>query len=436
MQQLSFEPDSLIQEFRCHVFSGCSTLKSIVIPASVRKIDGSSFANAGICSIKVATDSPSFRTDGHFLLDSVGGLVRYFGSESRVTIKRSIVALRRNCFSDCGKLRQLLFESESSLIDLEEWVFSQCTNLELIDLPASLVNIHGAAFAQAKITKISVESGHRQLRVIGDCLVDITRAKLIRYFGSSSVIILSRAIEILGSYSLAYCSNLSSLTFEPGSKLTRIERAAFVGHSFLRSIVIPASVTMIVGNVFSLSRIHDISVEEGNTHFCVIGGFLLDFTKTSLIAYFGTAATVTIAREIRVLCNSCFADCNTISRVEFESDTDLRRIEWCAFGGCSSLHTIHIPSSIESLEREWFRASCTYTGGVVFDTVEFESAESLSKMITADCVDLNGDFDVEVLNWNGDTPIPGYFVDQILPRNVVRLKKSSDSVMVSPFSNQ
>jgi hypothetical protein len=144
-----------------------------------------------------------------------------------------------------------------------------------------------------------------------------------------------------------------------------------------------------------------------------------------LIAFFGTPVTVTILREIRVLCDSCFADCDTLSRVEFESGSDIRRIEWCAFGGCSSLHTIRIPSSIESLEREWFRDSCIYAGGVVFDTVEFESAESLSKMITADCVDLTGDFDLDVLNWNGETHIPGYFVDKVLPGNVARLKKSS-----------
>jgi hypothetical protein len=56
-------------------------------------------------------------------------------------------------------------------------------------------------------------------------------------------------------------------------------------------------------------------------------------------------------------------------------------------------------------------------------------------MITADCVDLSGNFDIEVLNWSPDIRIPGYFVDQILPGNVVRLKKSSDS-LVSPFSIQ
>jgi hypothetical protein len=357
----------------------------------------------------------------------MGGLVRYFGAESRVTINGSIIALRRDCFSFCNQLRQLLFESESNLVDIEEWVFTGCTDLELTELPASLFNVHGSAFANAKITQISVSAGNPRLRIIDDFLIDITEAKLIRCFSSSSVIIVSRAIEIIGPYCFAYCDDLSNLIFEAGSNLRVIERSAFMLFSSLKSITIPASVTRIVGNVFSFLGLVHVSIEEGSSHFCMIGQFLLDFTRTSLIAYFGTAATVRIDRNIRVLCDSCICDRITLSRIEFESGSDLRRIEWCAFGGCTSLHTICIPSSIESLEREWFRLFY-FSHGVVFDTVQFESAESLSTMLVRDRVDLSGDFDIEVLNWTNETEISGYFVDAVLPGNVVRLKKSSDSV--------
>jgi hypothetical protein len=321
-----------------------------------------------------------------------------------------------------------LFESESNLVNIEEWVFSGCTDLELTDLPASLVHVHGSAFGTAKISKISVAAGNPRLRVIDNFLIDITEAKLIRCFSSSSGIILNRAIEIIGPYCFDNCDDLSNLTFESGSKLSIIERAAFARSSSLNSITIPASVTRIDGNVFSCSGIVNVSIEEGNSHFCVIGQFLLDFTRTSLIAYFGTAATVTIDRNIRVLCEYSFADRTTLSRIEFEIGTDLRRIEWCAFAGCTSFHKIWIPSSIESLEREWFRLSCFYDG-VVFDTVQFESAESLSTMLVSNRVDLSGDFDIEVFNWKDKTEIAGYFVEAILPGNIVRLKKASESLI-------
>jgi hypothetical protein len=153
--------------------------------------------------------------------------------------------------------------------------------------------------------------------------------------------------------------------------------------------------------------------------------FLLDITRTSLIAFFGIAVTVTISREIRILCDSCFFACRSLSRLNFETGSQLRRIERLAFGRCSSLHTICIPSSIESLEPEWFLNS-HFDGGVVFDRVRFESCESLSNMIAEDCADLSGGFSIEVLNWNGKTAIPGYCLDAVISDGWVSLKKSSD----------
>jgi hypothetical protein len=424
IQELSFESGSVLREVHAGVFLSSTQFKAIMLPASVRKIDGSAFHKTRITSIKVASDSSNFTTDGPFLLDSDGGLVRYFGSDSAVTISRKIVALRLGCFNETGNFRQLLFESESTLTELEPFLFGGRNDIEVIDLPPSLRNVHGSTFASAAVLKISVDPRNGHLRVIGDFLIDVARLRLIHYFGSSTAIILSQSVEIIGSYCFSNCGGLRKLIFETGSKLTRIGRNAFAGCS-LQSIVIPASVTEIGGGAFAYSGIRQISIEDGSEHFCIRGQFLLDITQASLIAFVGVAATVTISSEIRVLCDSCFLGCKTLSRLNFEPGSQLRRIERLAFGGCSSLHMICIPSSIESLEREWFLNS-HFTGGVVFDTVQFESYESLSKMVYGDCADLSGDFSIEVSNLNGEGVIPGYFVDAVISNTLVRLKKSSE----------
>jgi hypothetical protein len=298
LYELDFESGSLLTEIRGYVFSDCTKLRRIIIPAKVQTIDGSAFADSGIRSIEVSKNSSSFRIENHCLLDSRGGLTHYFGPKSistydeeisaclgwtqgmgesepdiSVTASREITALRRNCFANCTKILDLHFESRSTLVELEEFVFESCTGLQLIELPASLEVVHGSAFVGATIAKISVDPNNRYLRVIGDFLIDITRSRLIRYFGSShliignqsfpthssSAIILSRSVEIIGSYCFADCRTLMNLNFESGSKLTRIGRLAFQNCSLLRSIVIPASVTTICGGAFAESRIRHIS---------------------------------------------------------------------------------------------------------------------------------------------------------------------------------
>jgi hypothetical protein len=112
--------------------------------------------------------------------------------------------------------------------------------------------------------------------------------------------------------------------FELGSKLTRIGRYAFQRCLSLRSIIILASVTTIRGGAFAESGIRQILIEDGNPHFCVSSHFFLGITITSLIAFFGIAATVTIPRDIQILCDSCFLDCKTMSRLNFESGSELR----------------------------------------------------------------------------------------------------------------
>jgi hypothetical protein len=127
----------------------------MLIPASVRKIDGCAFMKTGIRSIAVAC-SPHFRTDGYFLIDSAGGIVRYFGDEANLTVPMGIVALRRECFSHCTTLCKVVFEPGSALAEIAENAFSGCTNLELVDIPASIQIIHGSAFVNASFAGISL----------------------------------------------------------------------------------------------------------------------------------------------------------------------------------------------------------------------------------------------------------------------------------------
>jgi hypothetical protein len=198
-----------------------------------------------------------------------------------------------------------------------------------------LQHVDGVAFIHSTVVLMTLEEGCRNFRVLGDFLMDFKGITAVRYFGVDQNVTLAREIETLGvgCFSACFglsslvfergsklkrieaealsrclglqsiclpasveilcdscfdgCENLSSLTFEAGSQLTTIEKEAFLGCSRLNSLSIPASVTTIHGLAFAGSEISVISLEEGNATFRFCRGFLINVLATSVVLYRG-----------------------------------------------------------------------------------------------------------------------------------------------------
>jgi hypothetical protein len=82
--------------------------------------------------------------------------------------------------------------------------------------------------------------------------------------------------------------------------------------------------------------------------------------------------SVCIPCSVETLSQKCFAKCRSLSAVTFESGSALSYIENNAFVDCSSLLAICIPSSVKQLFRHCF-AGCRS-----LHTLKFESGSQLS----------------------------------------------------------
>ena len=154
-------------------FSDCTALTSIEIPASVETIEAAAFK--GCSSLATVT----FENGSQ--LKTIGGGSSYYGAFSYCTaltsieIPASVETIGASAFKGCSKLATVTFEKESQLKTIGGGysepnyygVFSDCTALTSIEIPASVETIEAAAFKGcSSLATVTFEKGS-QLKTIG-----------------------------------------------------------------------------------------------------------------------------------------------------------------------------------------------------------------------------------------------------------------------------
>jgi hypothetical protein len=160
-----------------------------------------------------------------------------------IVIPLSVVVLGKGSFDSCYSLESVIFESGSRLERIEESAF-EYSGLHSIDIPPGVMFIDGSAFAAISLISVSVSPANGKFRLRELLLEDFDGSTIYRYFGACSSVLIPSSIVVLGRESFSWCESLTSVIFESGSRLERIEGRAF-HRSGLRSIVIPSSVVVL-----------------------------------------------------------------------------------------------------------------------------------------------------------------------------------------------
>jgi hypothetical protein len=113
-------------------------------------------------------------------------------------------------------------------------------------------------------------------------------------------------------------------------------------------------VESISDSAFTRSGIREIGISEGNRHFRVSGNFVLSFDGRFLHHWFGGDSHIRIDRDIEVICTNAFALAPDFLTIEFPTDSRLRRIESRAFSNCQFLHSICLPSLVDTIDGSAF----------------------------------------------------------------------------------
>ena len=274
----------------------------------------------------------------------------YNGTDENVVVPEKlggkyVVAIGYNAFSGNETVKTVKLPSSVGAIIYE--AFSGCTSLTEITIPSSVTYIGEEAFAGTKW--LSDKQKANPYVVINGILIDMSKAgtnlnipatvKEISCEIPKNVVsvALPSSITEIDSGMFANCTSLKKITIP--SSVTYIGYRAFENCTSLSEITIPPSVTYIGEKAFAGTKW--LSDKQKANPYVVINGILIDMSKAG--TNLNIPATV---KEI-----SCEIPKNVVSVILPSSIT---QIDSYMFSGCTSLETIEIPETVESMEISSF----------------------------------------------------------------------------------
>lgn len=218
-------------------FSGCSSLKSIIVKEGNPVYDSRNNCNA---IVETATNTVVVgcqATNMPSSITSIGsGAFAYCTSLTSIYIPNSVTSIGGSAFSSCSSLNSITIPNSVTSIGSD--AFQNCNSLKSITIPNSVTSIGSYAFAFCESLKEVILPN------------SITSIEYRTFYGCSSLISITipNSVTSIGDYAFRDCSSLTSITI-PNS-VTSIEYGTFYNCEKLGTLVLGDKIKEIGDHAF------------------------------------------------------------------------------------------------------------------------------------------------------------------------------------------
>ena len=368
-------------------FADCTALTSIEIPASVETIEAAAFMRCSKLATVTFEKGSQLKTIGGDYSSYYYGVFSDCTALKSIEIPASVETIEAAAFMGCSSLATVTFEKGSQLKTIGGGyssyypnyygAFADCTALTSIEIPASVETIEAAAFMRcSKLATVTFEKGS-QLKTIGG---DYSSSYYYGVFSDCTAlksIEIPASVETIEAAAFKGCSSLATVTFEKGSQLKTIGGGyysssysyyygAFLDCTALTSIEIPASVETIEATAFKgCSSLATVTFEKGSQLKTIGGGYY----SYSSSYYYGAFCQL---KNLMTVDMSACTQIETIGECAFYGDFELRLFkigteipptcENYAFSGINPYSVLKVPSGCADAYKaatEWKRFAST-----------------------------------------------------------------------------
>ena len=322
-------------------FITCFDLQTIVIPNSVTQINRGAFIYCNSLENIVFDDNPNYRFENGMLLDKEGTVLVACPNADISEIPKTICTIFTDAFYYNKSISDISFEEGSVIQTIEENAF-RGSSLSSISIPNTVTSIGDFAFDGCN-NLVSVGALPDSLSTIG--------RRTFYECEKLSDISLNPQLKTIEQYAFYGCVGLTEITIPDSVEL--IEKAAFYKCSNLTRIIIGKNVSEIGESVFlNCPNLTEIVVDNNNLYYSSENGMLFNKDKTELLAYPSATGVITVPNTVKTIGYGAFVDTQITEISIPEGTTTIESYSIC-FN--YQLHTVNLPSSIESIGEEAFR---------------------------------------------------------------------------------
>ncbi len=254
----------------------------------------------------------------------------------------------------------------SSVETIEEKAFGECEYLWSVDYeqPSKLKSIGLGAFYGCKLVELEIPASVETLEEMA--FLDCESLETVTFEENS-------IIRKMGHGVFRYCTSLKSI--EIPASVETMGSSAFENCSSLKSIEIPANVEKIDSCAFKgCTLLESVTFEANSTLKSIAGGYevnVYDGSSNGAFENCTSLKSIEIPASVETIGDGTFRDCTSLETVTFEAGSKLKTFEGNTFSGYTSLKTVGIPASIETL------VIGTFEGCTSLETVTFEAGSKL-----------------------------------------------------------
>ena len=271
-----------------------------------------------------------------------GVLIRYYGTDSEVTVPTGITEIGDEAFSDHGEIEAITLPE--GLLKIGDNAFFNCVKLKKIAFPDSLEAVGKAVMSEC-VSLFCVSIG-RGLTEISDWMFQGCAAL--------SGIVLPDNVKRIGELAFSDCVNLVSIRF--GAGVEKINE-----YSFSRCLTL-----------------REITVSPDNPYYSSINGMLFSKDGSILVKYpvGRTERTVTVPHTVKTVSARAYEGCSAMTELNVPDNVEM--LGKRAFEGCRSLRRVVLPPKLSDIGDGAFSCYKTVKAFVVRGIITFEA---LSKEI-------------------------------------------------------